>query len=221
MQSPRVTVRSEPDGVCLVVCPGEFDLDTVAVLATACDGQAGTARLLVLDVTDVVFADSTFLNVLIRLRNTRPMVLAGPLPAQLGRVLEITGAMDVFEVSRTGRLRPPDDPFGRPASHLGCGGRTRSHSSWLSVENPAVRSAVSRARPKAWRCPAGSWPARPGPGGAAPVMRAWSSPISRGVQPTARPRACSTRRTPSSLEASGSKPVSRRAARTASMSSAA
>lgn len=98
MKTPRVTVRSEADGVDVVVCAGEFDLDTAGVLAAACDREAAGAALLVLDVARVEFADSSFLNVLIRLRNTRPVVLGGPLPAQLRRLLEMTGALELFEV---------------------------------------------------------------------------------------------------------------------------
>ncbi|MFE9633368.1 STAS domain-containing protein [Streptomyces sp. NPDC006463] len=98
MESVRVTVRFEADGVCVVVCSGEFDLDTAAALVDACEKEAGAARLLVVDVAQVAFADSAFLNVLLRLRSTRPMVLAGPLPSQFRRVLEITGALDLFEV---------------------------------------------------------------------------------------------------------------------------
>lgn len=103
MESPRVTVRSEPDGVSVIVCSGEFDLDTNGVLLTACQREAG-AGLLVLDVTQVTFADSAFLNVLIQLHHTRPLVLAGPLPGQLHRLLEMTGALDLFEIrDNTGR----------------------------------------------------------------------------------------------------------------------
>ncbi|MER5567148.1 STAS domain-containing protein [Streptomyces goshikiensis] len=98
MELPKVAVKPAVDGGVVIVCSGEFDLDTVGVLAAACDRDAAGAELLVLDVARVAFADSSFLNVLIRLRNTRPVVLAGPLPAQLRRVLEMTGALDLFEV---------------------------------------------------------------------------------------------------------------------------
>ncbi|MEU9235938.1 STAS domain-containing protein [Streptomyces subrutilus] len=98
MESPRVAVRPEKDGTRVVVCSGEFDLDTVGALAAACDQEAADARLLVLDVSRVAFADSTFLNVLIRLRNSRPTVLVGPLPNQLHRLLDVTGALSLFEV---------------------------------------------------------------------------------------------------------------------------
>ncbi len=72
-------MRPEADGA-VVVCAGEFDLDTAGVLTAACDQDADGVKLFVLDVTRVVFADSSFRNVLIRLRNTRRVALAGPLP---------------------------------------------------------------------------------------------------------------------------------------------
>ncbi|MER6317025.1 STAS domain-containing protein [Streptomyces sp. NPDC001581] len=64
-------MRPEPDGVRVVVCSGEFDLDA-AGMAAACDHDAAGARLLVVDVAGVTFADSSFLNVLIRPNNSAP-----------------------------------------------------------------------------------------------------------------------------------------------------
>ncbi|MFE5717631.1 STAS domain-containing protein [Streptomyces erythrochromogenes] len=96
MESPKVTVGPETAGVRIVVCSGEFDLDTTGELATAC--EATDTQSLVLDVKGVTFADSSFLNVLIRLNNSRTVELAGPLPHQLLRLLEMTGALALFQV---------------------------------------------------------------------------------------------------------------------------
>ncbi|MFB7982908.1 STAS domain-containing protein [Streptomyces vinaceus] len=93
-----MTVRTGSDSVYVVACSGEFDQDTVGLLQAACDREAASCELLVLDVKNVSFADSSFLNTLIRLRNTRPLALAGPLPDQLHRLLELTGALPLFEV---------------------------------------------------------------------------------------------------------------------------
>ncbi|MEU3724681.1 STAS domain-containing protein [Streptomyces sp. NPDC031705] len=98
-----MTVRPEADGVCVVVCSGEFDLDTIGRLEAACEREAGGATRLVLDVSGVEFADSSFLNLLIHLRNTRPLLLEGPLPHQLVRLLEMTGALALFEVRDNSR----------------------------------------------------------------------------------------------------------------------
>ncbi|MFK0221287.1 STAS domain-containing protein [Streptomyces vinaceus] len=64
-----MTVGTEADSVCVVACSGEFDQDTIGLLQAACDRETAGCELLVLDVKDVSFADSSFLNTLIRLRN--------------------------------------------------------------------------------------------------------------------------------------------------------
>ncbi|MFK0223682.1 hypothetical protein ACIQWN_36540 [Streptomyces vinaceus] len=46
----------------------------------------------------MTFADPSFLNALILLRNSRSLVLAGPLPHQLERLLEMTGALALFTI---------------------------------------------------------------------------------------------------------------------------
>ncbi|MFD3872864.1 STAS domain-containing protein [Streptomyces sp. NPDC058623] len=102
MESPTVTVRSDAYGVYVVSCAGEFDQDTVGEFGATCDSLGAGAKLLVLDVKDVAFADSSFLNTMIRLRNTRPLVLEGPLPDQLHRLLTLTGALEVFEMRDNG-----------------------------------------------------------------------------------------------------------------------
>ncbi|MFC9815881.1 STAS domain-containing protein [Streptomyces virginiae] len=98
MQAPEVTVRAEANGVRVVVCSGELDLDTTGLLLDACDVRPVPAGLLVIDVRRVEFGDSSFLNALIRLRNTRPLALQGPLPSQLHRMMEMTGALPLFTV---------------------------------------------------------------------------------------------------------------------------
>ncbi|MFE5627363.1 STAS domain-containing protein [Streptomyces virginiae] len=60
-----------------------------------------SAGVLVIDVRQVAFGDSSFLNALIRLRNTRTLALQGPLPHQLHRMLELTGALPLFDIRDT------------------------------------------------------------------------------------------------------------------------
>ncbi|MFD3873024.1 STAS domain-containing protein [Streptomyces sp. NPDC058623] len=55
-------------------------------------------RRIALDVTGVEFADSTFLNLLLRLRRTGRLVLIGPTPHRLNRVFDLTQAGDLFQV---------------------------------------------------------------------------------------------------------------------------
>lgn len=149
MKLPRVEARPAADGAMVIVCSGEFDLDTVGVLAQACDRDAADAPLLVLDVALVAFADSSFLNELIRLRNTRPVVLAGPLPTHLRRVLEKTGALELFEGCSgggcPGRAPPPEGRTPASGCHPGHGSvttappRTRSPSRRQGVDGFGVR----------------------------------------------------------------------------------
>ncbi|MFE5495283.1 STAS domain-containing protein [Streptomyces virginiae] len=100
MKTPKVTVATDEDGAQVVVCSGEFDLDTTELLIEACDIAPAPAGL-VLDVRQVAFADSSFLNTLILLRNTRPLTLRGPLPHQMHRLLELTGALPLFDIRDT------------------------------------------------------------------------------------------------------------------------
>ncbi|MFJ5811300.1 STAS domain-containing protein [Streptomyces sp. NPDC093093] len=88
------------DGLRVVQCSGEFDADTEGVLDAACDeavAAPGVERL-ALDVRGVTFADSSFLNLLLRVRGACDLVLLGPLPPQLARLLEMTGANLLFTI---------------------------------------------------------------------------------------------------------------------------
>ncbi|MFJ7270419.1 STAS domain-containing protein [Streptomyces sp. NPDC099050] len=89
------------DGARVIVCVGEFDQRTLQVVQ-----EAGTAaitdpdiRRIILDVSRVTFADSSMLNEMFRLRRSRHLVLVGPLPNSLARVLELTQARALFHVT--------------------------------------------------------------------------------------------------------------------------
>ncbi|MFE1788641.1 STAS domain-containing protein [Streptomyces sp. NPDC059525] len=62
MTVPQVTVKTDVGGVRVVVCSGDFDLDTINVLVEACADEDSPAGPLVVDVAGVSFADSSFLN---------------------------------------------------------------------------------------------------------------------------------------------------------------
>ncbi|MER5567250.1 STAS domain-containing protein [Streptomyces goshikiensis] len=97
---PTVTVLPDYDGLRVVQCSGEFDADTEGVLDAACDeaiAAAGVERL-ALDVRGVTFADSSFLNLLLRVHGVCDLLLLGPLPPQLARLLEMTGANLLFAI---------------------------------------------------------------------------------------------------------------------------
>ncbi|MGW7319613.1 STAS domain-containing protein [Streptomyces sp. NPDC054865] len=94
----RVQVLPDVDGVRVIVCGGEFDQDTLGPLK-----EAGTAavedpgvRRIVLDVTAVDFADSSMLNLMLLWRRSGRLVLAGPVPDRLGRLLDVTEARALF-----------------------------------------------------------------------------------------------------------------------------
>ncbi|MGW6819342.1 STAS domain-containing protein [Streptomyces sp. NPDC055005] len=91
----RVETRSEGD-VRIVVMAGEFDMDNVDELRDALDPEAAGVARYVLDVAGVTFADSTTLSVMLQPALDRPVILAGVVPPRLGRLLDITGASQVF-----------------------------------------------------------------------------------------------------------------------------
>ncbi|MFD9305423.1 STAS domain-containing protein [Streptomyces sp. NPDC060048] len=94
----RVRVLPDEDGVRVIVCAGEFDQDTLGSLRAACAAAADHPglRRIVLDVTRVTFADSAMLNLMLILLRTGRLILAGPVPTRLGRLLDLTGAREVF-----------------------------------------------------------------------------------------------------------------------------
>ncbi|MFD3807803.1 STAS domain-containing protein [Streptomyces sp. NPDC058611] len=96
-------VRVEPDvgGVRVIVCAGEFDQDTLEPFRAV--GTAAAAdpevRRIVLDLRRVSFADSSMLNQMLMLLRTGRLVLAGPVPHQLDRLLLLTQARDLFTIA--------------------------------------------------------------------------------------------------------------------------
>ncbi|MFF3214239.1 STAS domain-containing protein [Streptomyces sp. NPDC002886] len=79
---------------------GALDMDTVPDVSAATDPLALNERTLALDLSNVTFMDSSGLNTLLNLRN-RIQAEHGALelqgaPEQVLRLLEITGARDLF-----------------------------------------------------------------------------------------------------------------------------
>ncbi|MFF7296163.1 STAS domain-containing protein [Streptomyces sp. NPDC008265] len=79
-----------PEGhhLCTVRLSGDFDAESIHVLREALDATCETT--VIMDVTHVAFAGSSFLHALLEAR--RGVILAGPLPPQPARMLEATGA---------------------------------------------------------------------------------------------------------------------------------
>ncbi len=88
----QVRVLPDEGGVRVIVCVGDFDQDTLEPLGQACtdaEDDQGERRI-VLDVTGVDFADSSLLNLMVRVLRTGRLVVAGPVPPRLGRLLDLT-----------------------------------------------------------------------------------------------------------------------------------
>ncbi|MFF3013095.1 STAS domain-containing protein [Streptomyces sp. NPDC057939] len=95
------------DAVAVVTATGEYDADTVGPIAEELTAAAATHRTVVLDASALTFADSSFLNLLIRVHRTTALRIAAP-QSQLLRLLEITGADQVLD------LHPTLDEAARP-----------------------------------------------------------------------------------------------------------
>ncbi|MEU6279643.1 STAS domain-containing protein [Streptomyces sp. NPDC047028] len=87
-------------GAWVVVARGDYDMHTIAPLAKALEDGAGTRPKVILDASGVTFADSTFLNLLIRAHHSGTLRLVAPSP-QVRRLCEITGADAVLEIRGT------------------------------------------------------------------------------------------------------------------------
>ncbi|MFD9359971.1 STAS domain-containing protein [Streptomyces sp. NPDC060031] len=94
----QVQVLPDEDGVRVIVCAGEFDQDTLGPLKTASTKAAYDpgVRRIVLDITAVTFADSVTLSLMLHLLRTGRLVLAGPVPPRLDRLLDLTETRDLF-----------------------------------------------------------------------------------------------------------------------------
>ncbi|MEV7127451.1 STAS domain-containing protein [Streptomyces sp. NPDC093260] len=93
-------IQYEWRGVWVVVAQGSYDMQSVAPLANALDTAAGRCSKVVLDVSGVTFADSSFLNVLIQAHQATTLRVVSP-PQQLRRLCEITGVDAVLETRPT------------------------------------------------------------------------------------------------------------------------
>ncbi|MFF7074884.1 STAS domain-containing protein [Streptomyces pseudovenezuelae] len=93
-------VQYERDEACVIVTHGAFDMDTIAPLAEALQTAASKHNRVVVEASDITFADSTFLNLLLQTSQQTDLRLVAP-RQQLRRVLEMTGADKVITVQST------------------------------------------------------------------------------------------------------------------------
>ncbi|MFH0521385.1 STAS domain-containing protein [Streptomyces sp. M41] len=93
-------LQYELRGAWVVAAHGAYDMDTIAPLADALETAVRKHPKVVLDASGVTFADSTFLNLLIRTHQVGTLRVAAP-SRQLQRLCEITGADRVLELRGT------------------------------------------------------------------------------------------------------------------------
>ncbi|MFB6805299.1 STAS domain-containing protein [Streptomyces sp. NPDC056387] len=89
------------DGALVLVLAGEFDSATVAPLRRALtDAQSTKAPRTIVDVSGVVYADSGLLRLLLQAHHRLPrFMVAGPVPPQLRRLLELSGTAATLRVT--------------------------------------------------------------------------------------------------------------------------
>ncbi|MGW0871416.1 STAS domain-containing protein [Streptomyces sp. NPDC002740] len=90
-------VQYDLNGTWVIVAHGEYDLNNLGPLTEAVETAAVKQQRIALDVSGVTFADSTFLNLLLRIHQRTSLRLVAPAP-QLQWVLEITEADSVLDI---------------------------------------------------------------------------------------------------------------------------
>ncbi|MFC8125617.1 STAS domain-containing protein [Streptomyces sp. NPDC057302] len=126
MTSGSANVRLDQQERVAVITPfGDVDLDSLAdvtkVFTQVLYDTSTDATLI--DLSEVTFADSTFLNQLIQTftehsAEGRPLVLTGPLHSAVQRLLQVTGTDMVLPLAETTpvglkQLKAADTPAGR------------------------------------------------------------------------------------------------------------
>jgi anti-anti-sigma factor len=109
--APRMTVTLTLGEPSVIVVTGEVDLDGAGPLRHAVDAALDHHPHLVFNLEGVTFADSTFLSTLLLARCTAQeregsVRLQEP-SATVHRLLELTGALELFPVITTGQLKQP------------------------------------------------------------------------------------------------------------------
>ncbi|MFB6635347.1 STAS domain-containing protein [Streptomyces sp. NPDC056362] len=97
----RIVIDQDQGPVRVLRCAGELDFETVPLLQREGERLARTSGVetLVLDVSGVTFADSSALNCFLILHRQTHLVIGGPLPVNLARLLSITGADQVLTLA--------------------------------------------------------------------------------------------------------------------------
>jgi len=93
-------LRYEYRGAQVVEARGEYDLHSIEPLADALRAAAETHPTVILDVSGVTFADSSFLNLMIMAHRTGKLRVAAP-SEHVRRLCAITGVDGVLEIRDT------------------------------------------------------------------------------------------------------------------------
>ncbi|WP_329459318.1 STAS domain-containing protein [Streptomyces sp. NBC_01497] len=101
--SATVVARTTDNGSRIVRATGSLDDENASLLDDALEkADREDARLVVVDLSGVSFADSTVLHVLLRARGrSRRLVIAGPLSAVVERLFDVTGTRSAFTFAAT------------------------------------------------------------------------------------------------------------------------
>ncbi|WP_411103066.1 STAS domain-containing protein [Streptomyces sp. cmx-4-9] len=95
-----VQALPDRDGTRIIVCSGEFDIDSHGALAEAMNAaRLDGVKRTVLDMHLVSFADSSMLNTLLVAHRRQHLVLAGPFSPQIARLLTVTGTDKVLTLA--------------------------------------------------------------------------------------------------------------------------
>ncbi|WP_353961835.1 STAS domain-containing protein [Streptomyces virginiae] len=89
------------DGALVLVLAGELDSGTMASFRRALgDARAARATRTIIDVSRVVYADSCLIRLLVQAHHRLPrFMVAGPLPPQVHRLLELSGAAAILRIT--------------------------------------------------------------------------------------------------------------------------
>ncbi|MFF5185441.1 STAS domain-containing protein [Streptomyces sp. NPDC000345] len=99
-QEPAGVTQYARGAAWVVEARGAYDMHSLGPLADALRAAAEEHPRVVLDAAGITFADSTLLNLLLRVHQVTTLRVAAPAP-QLRRVLEVTGADTVLDVRDT------------------------------------------------------------------------------------------------------------------------
>lgn len=100
---PMTVTTSRTDDTAVITLAGELDLHSSDLLAATVDDALRSApRVVQIDAGDLTFADSAGLRALLSARETAEqqgvMLRLGPISPALGRLLDMTGLREVFDI---------------------------------------------------------------------------------------------------------------------------